>query len=147
MKPASAKAKGRKLQQYVRDAVLETFPRLHPDDVRSTSMGASGEDLQLSPAGRLLFPFATETKCQEALNVWAALEQAEEHADHTGSDPLLVFKRNKSEVYAATPFKVLLKLLLLIDHLRSENSNLRAIIANGRFLTTAEKESVARMVV
>ena len=50
MKTSSAKAKGRRLQQKVRDLLLETFTELEPDDIRSTSMGVSGEDLQLSPA-------------------------------------------------------------------------------------------------
>ena len=47
MKTSSAKAKGRRLQQKVRDLLLETFTELQPDDIRSTSMGVSGEDLQL----------------------------------------------------------------------------------------------------
>ena len=73
MKTSSAKAKGRRLQQKVRDLLLETFTELEPDDIRSTSMGVSGEDLQLSPAARKLIPFAIECKNQEKLNVWDSL--------------------------------------------------------------------------
>ena len=62
MKAQSAKAKGRKLQQVVRDGVLKRFPSLEPDDVRSTSMGAGGEDVQLSPVARRLFPYQVECK-------------------------------------------------------------------------------------
>jgi hypothetical protein len=40
MKPQSAKAKGRRLQQQVAAAVLENYHELTEDDVRSTSMGA-----------------------------------------------------------------------------------------------------------
>lgn len=40
MKPQSAKAKGRRLQQQVAAAVLENYRELTEDDVRSTSMGA-----------------------------------------------------------------------------------------------------------
>ena len=58
MKPQSAKAKGRNLQKWVRDLLLENFPTLEADDVRSTSMGAGGEDVQLSPAARKLFKFS-----------------------------------------------------------------------------------------
>lgn len=106
MRPQSAKAKGRRLQQETRDRLLATFPSLEPADVRSTSMGASGEDLLLSPAARRLIPFSIECKNQEALNIWKALEQAvREHP------PLLVFKRNGSEVYAALPFDSFLALL------------------------------------
>jgi hypothetical protein len=99
LRPQSAKAKGRRLQQEVRDAVLAAFPQLEPDDVRSTSMGASGADLLLSPAARKMFPFVLECKNQEALNIWAALMQAEGHAE--GVAPALVFKRNHSPTYIA----------------------------------------------
>ena len=87
MKTSSAKAKGRRLQQKVRDLLLETFTELEPDDIRSTSMGVSGEDLQLSPAARKLIPFAIECKNQEKLNVWDSLKQAEENSgDRRASD-------------------------------------------------------------
>jgi len=49
MKTQSAKAKGRKLQQWTRDQILDVYNHLEEDDVRSTSMGASGSDVQLSP--------------------------------------------------------------------------------------------------
>jgi hypothetical protein len=35
MKPRSAKAKGRRFQTEVRDLILESFPILEPDDVKS----------------------------------------------------------------------------------------------------------------
>ncbi len=47
MTPASAKAKGRRAQQVVRDAILQAFPPLLPDDVRSAAMGSNGEDIHL----------------------------------------------------------------------------------------------------
>jgi hypothetical protein len=49
---ASAKSKGRKLQQTVRDAVLAQYPDLTEDDVRSCPMGSNGEDIQLSTAAK-----------------------------------------------------------------------------------------------
>ncbi len=52
----NAKAKGRLGQQEVRDKLLETFPDLEPDDIKSTVMGDSGEDIQLSPAARKIIP-------------------------------------------------------------------------------------------
>ena len=69
MKTSSCKQKGRKLQQKVRDIILESFDNLREDDVRSTSMGAGGEDVLLSPAARDVFPFSVECKNQEKLNV------------------------------------------------------------------------------
>jgi hypothetical protein len=99
MRPQSAKAKGRNLQKAVRDELLKRAPHLEPDDIRSTSMGASGVDLLLSPAARKTYPFAVECKAQESLNIWAALEQAEQNRG--GSIPLLCFKRNRTEIYVA----------------------------------------------
>jgi len=60
MTPQSAKQKGRLLQQWVRDKLLEYAPELEPDDIKSTSMGAGGEDVQLSPAARKMYPYQIE---------------------------------------------------------------------------------------
>jgi len=95
VKPQSAKAKGRNLQKWVRDLLLENFPTLEPDDVRSTSMGCGGEDLQLSPAARKLFRFSIECKNVERLNVYDAYEQASANSgDH---EPLLIMKKNRKK--------------------------------------------------
>lgn len=112
MRPQSAKAKGRRAQQEVRDAILAAFPTLEPDDVRSTSMGASGADLLFSPAARKLFPFYVECKNVEALNIWKALAQAEAGSQRgAGLHELVVFRRNHSPLYAALSFDQFLKLL------------------------------------
>jgi hypothetical protein len=88
---------------------LEKFTQLEEDDVRSTTMGDSGEDVLLSPAARKLFPFSVECKNQEKLNIWSSLEQAKTNAGkHT---PLLVFKRNRSKTYVALEIDNLLDLL------------------------------------
>ena len=109
MKTSSAKAKGRRLQQKIRDLLLETFTELEPDDIRSTSMGVSGEDLQLSPAARKLIPFAIECKNQEKLNVWDSLKQAEENSGDY--DPVLIFKRNRSKTYAVINIEKFIELI------------------------------------
>ena len=67
MKTRSAKNKGKRLQNSVRDILLETFTQLEPDDIKSTTMGESGEDIQLSPAARKLIPYAIECKNQEKM--------------------------------------------------------------------------------
>ena len=110
MKPRSAKNKGKRLQNKIRDLILEKFNNiLEPDDVRSITMGDSGEDILLSPAARKVFPFSVECKNQEKLNIWSSLEQAEENSGkHT---PLVIFKRNRSKTYAVLEFDKLLELL------------------------------------
>tara|TARA_B100000809_G_scaffold49955_1_gene44924 strand:+ start:304 stop:642 length:339 start_codon:yes stop_codon:yes gene_type:complete len=110
MKPRSAKNKGKRLQNKVRDLILEKFnTKLEPDDVRSITMGDSGEDILLSPAARRLFPFSVECKNQEKLNIWSSLEQAEGNSGN--HPPLVIFKRNRSKTYAVLEFDELLKLL------------------------------------
>ena len=49
MKTRRFKNKGKRLQNSVRDILLETFTQLEEDDIKSTTMGESGEDIQLSP--------------------------------------------------------------------------------------------------
>lgn len=93
MKTASAKDKGRTLQKLVRDKILEAFPMLEPDDVKSTSMGAGGEDVQLSPAARKLFPYSVEAKARASISVYAWYQQAKTNAPK-GMEPLLVIKQN-----------------------------------------------------
>ena len=106
----SRKAKGRKLQQHVRDRILEVFNSLEEDDVRSTSMGASGMDVLLSPKAQKEFPFALECKNQERLNLWESLKQATINTKQK-LYPLLVFKRNRSKVYCVLEFEHLIELL------------------------------------
>lgn len=107
MLTSSAKQKGRKLQQKVRDLILETF-NLESDDVRSTSMGAGGEDILLSPTARKLFNFSIECKNQEHISIWKSLEQAEKNCN--GHTPLLVFSRNRSKTYVCLEIKKFMEL-------------------------------------
>ena len=113
MKPQSAKAKGRKLQQWVRDVILESFPSLEADDVRSTSMGAGGEDVQLSPAARRLFPYSVECKSVEKLNVWGAYEQAE--ANSGEHEPLLIMKKNRKKPLVVLDAEAFIDLIKKLD--------------------------------
>ena len=98
IRPQSAKAKGRKLQQAVRDSILDSFPALEADDVRSTSMGAGGEDVQLSPAARKLFPYSVECKNLAKIAVFNYYEQSRTNAGNY--EPLVVIKQNRSKPLA-----------------------------------------------
>ena len=110
MKTRSAKNKGKRLQNTVRDILLEAFKEdLEPDDVKSAVMGDSGEDIQLSPAARKIIPYSIECKNQEKLNIWSALEQAEDNSKE--STPVLIFKRNRSKTYAVIEFKEFVELI------------------------------------
>jgi hypothetical protein len=93
MKPSSAKQKGRLLQQWVRDTILKYSPSLEPDDVRSTSMGASGEDVQLSPAARKQYPISIECKSRASYAFFKDYDQAVINTPKS-CEPVLVAKAN-----------------------------------------------------
>src|SRR5437762_2420953 len=94
MKTASAKAKGRRLQRLVVNAILEHYTNLTESDVTPAIMGESGIDVKLSEAARKVFPYAVECKNVEKINLWGAIKQAEEHAKGTSLRPLVVLLRN-----------------------------------------------------
>ena len=94
MKVQSGKAKGRRLQQWVRDLLVESLD-IHPEDIESRSMGAGGEDLIMSRAARESFPYSIECKNQEKINVWSAYDQATENSGNY--TPIVVIKRNRSK--------------------------------------------------
>ena len=106
--PQSAKAKGRRLQQHVRDAILKTYPTLEPDDVRSTSMGAGGEDVQLSPAARKLMPYCIECKSLAKIAIYKHYEQAVGHGDY---EPLLVLKQDRAKPLAVVDLEHFMELV------------------------------------
>ena len=90
----SAKAKGRIGQQEVRDKLLETFPILHPDDIKSTVMGDSGEDIQLSPAARKIIPLSIEVKRRknDLRTVYSYIAQA---SSHNGGEPVVFYRSDR----------------------------------------------------
>jgi hypothetical protein len=118
----SSKAKGRRLQNFVRDELREAFPSLEEDDIKSQTMGMTGEDIVLSPAARKVIPYCFECKNQERLDLWGSLKQALSHLESEAerstakrSDaerhPVLVIKRNRSKTYAVIEFDNFLNLI------------------------------------
>ena len=96
MKTRSAKKKGKRLQNTVRNLLVEKYSEvLEPGDIKSTTMGESGIDVQLSPAARKVFPWGIECKNQESLNVWKAYEQAESNSGDY--EPIVFIKRNNQK--------------------------------------------------
>ena len=94
MKTSSAKAKGRKLQQWFAQLMIKTL-NLHEEDLESRPMGSQGEDIIMGRESREAFPYSIECKNQEAVNVWKAYEQCETNCK--GYEPLVVIKRNRSK--------------------------------------------------
>jgi len=114
MKIKSAKAKGRNLQNLVRDKLRKIFvddwtkmPKLEYDDIKSQTMGMGGEDIVLSPIAKKLIPYSFECKNTEKLNLWGSLKQCEDNCEDR--QPVLVIKRNRSEVYVVMKLNNFLK--------------------------------------
>ena len=91
MKTQSAKAKGRRLQQWFRDLLIDKLG-IHKEDIESRSMGAGGEDLIMSRSARNKFPYSIECKNQEKINIWESYKQAEENSKDY--EPVVVMKKN-----------------------------------------------------
>jgi hypothetical protein len=95
-----------------RDALLAIGAAfgLEPGDVRSTSMGASGVDVILSPAAKRLFgPLAIEAKNREQLVVPTVFfEHAQKYPDEV---PVLVHKRNHTEPLVTVKLSYFIDLL------------------------------------
>lgn len=91
MKTSSAKAKGRRLQKWFADKLVEHL-EVDSEDLESRPMGSQGEDIIMGKETRQIFPYSVECKNQESVNVWKSYEQATDNCK--GYEPLLVIKRN-----------------------------------------------------
>jgi len=80
----------------VRNKLLEKFHKLEEDDIKSTSMGAGGEDVQLSPAARKLIPFSIECKSRKSIAVYSYMDQAKDNCP-SGAEPLVVVKADRKD--------------------------------------------------
>lgn len=92
----SRKAKGRMFQQRVRDAIIGKYPELTINDVRSTSMGCSGVDIQLSEIAISLFPFAVECKNVTTFRK-EYISQAMSHNSDDRLMPILIIKASRKK--------------------------------------------------
>ena len=94
----SRKSKGRRCQQVVRDSIRALLAPygIVDDDVKSTPMGSSGVDVQLSPAAKRLLDLAVECKAVEALNVTTTFLEHYEKYKYDMGLKLLVHTKNRS---------------------------------------------------
>lgn len=84
MKVSSRKAKGRRLQQWVKDQLVKHLA-LDPDKIHSAVMGETGADVRLDKDIEDRFPYSIECKAQEKYKgVYDILNQAAGNAkkDH-----------------------------------------------------------------
>lgn len=122
IKRSSAKGKGMGCQVEVRDMISERLG-IPKGDVLSTSSGQTGTDIKFSDAARKSFPFhAVEVARQQSLNVWAKFAQCLGHSERQKSGkepgngrPILIFRKNHTELFAKVRFSDLLDLILACD--------------------------------
>jgi len=122
--PQSCKAKGRKLQNTVVQAILQKFPWLHESDVRSTSMGASGEDILLSFQARQILPISIECKHRQTLNIWESLNQCKTNVPNNYDfeiSPTLIVKKNHKPILAVIELDQLLELYYKLYKVKEKN--------------------------
>ena len=94
MNTSSAQAKGRNLQQWFANLLVESLG-LDEEDIESRPMGSQGEDIILGKQSRQIFPYSVECKNQEKVNVWEAYAQAEQNCK--GYEPVVVIKRTRQK--------------------------------------------------
>lgn len=108
MTPRGSKAKGRNFQYMVRDILLKHFNSLEPDDIRSTPMGAPGEDILLSPAARKLIPYNIECKAKARSQVHTYYNQAKGHGQH---EPVVIVKMDRDIPLAVVSLEHFIELI------------------------------------
>lgn len=94
---ASAKAKGRNLQQWVckRISAITGLPYDQQDDgcdIHSREMGQAGTDIVLRGEALKRFPFSVECKASESLNLKETVEQVK-HNTYKGTDWIIVHNK------------------------------------------------------
>ena len=99
MNNKSRKAKGRLLQNLVRDKIIKLFPALTSDDIRTSMMSESGVDIKLiSVMAQKLFPYDVECKNREE---YKTIYKHFKHAiKHGNLEPILAIKMNREKPLA-----------------------------------------------
>ena len=110
IKVSSAKAKGRRLQQWVRDYLHSNLKGVEKDDITSTPGGVNGPDIGLSPLARKLFPWTVECKSRSSFSVYEALEQAERNLIKN-TKPIAILKGDRKQPLALVYAEDLLEIL------------------------------------
>lgn len=102
------KTKGFQFQKQLAEIIRTVFG-LEERDVVSTPSSVSGVDILLSKKAKEVFPFSVESKRQESTKIWEWIKQAEQNRGD--GIPLVVFKKNHSDIYCCLSLNDLLGLL------------------------------------
>ena len=110
MKPNSRKAKGRYLQNIMKERIIKLYPVLGKDDIRTSLMSEAGADIKLtSHTARNLFPYSIECKNrQDFKTLYNYFNQARRHV---ALEPLLIVKMNRERPLAIIDLEHLFQLI------------------------------------
>jgi hypothetical protein len=100
---------------------------LETNDIKSQVMGVNGEDIVFSPKAQKVIRYKFECKNTERLSIWSAIEQCESHGKDTLC-PVIVFKKNRKNPYAAIPLD---KFITLLKKERYAYVNKRDVLSNN----------------
>lgn len=115
MRPRSAKAKGKRLQNKVTKLLQEKYSSvLEEGDFKSTTMGEHGMDVQLSPSARKIFPFAIECKNQEAYKKLYKDYNQSSYNSNDKVEPIVILKINNEKPL------VVMDATYFLDRIKSE---------------------------
>jgi len=117
--PRARKAKGRRLQQVVRDAILVLNDEFRVDDVKSTPMGVNGADVTFSPFVQDRMPIQIECKNLQRHSIYGPFEQAKTHGSHA---PVLILKADQKKPLAIVEMDHYFHLWKTIFDLRKGNT-------------------------
>ena len=91
---ASRKAKGRRLQDWVRDQLYSRFNSLEEGDIRGAIMGETGADIKLSPLAAKQIPLKIECKAREGYKgIYYAYQQGSTHEGK--GETVLIIQMNR----------------------------------------------------
>ena len=109
---ASAKNKGRRLQQWVCSMISKLTGLEWGQDcpIESRGMGQSGVDVRLEKKALNLFPYSVECKAQETWSIPAWIEQAQSNII-PGTNWLLVVKKSRKDPIVIMDATVFFELL------------------------------------
>ncbi len=92
MQTKSAKAKGRRLQNWVRNQLIQWI--FSPSDVTVAIMGETGVDVKIVKHQQYIFPYKIECKSQKDgfSAVYKAIKQCQNHSGE--GEPLVIIKQD-----------------------------------------------------
>ena len=111
MRTSSRKAKGRRLQNWVRDELLKLFTQFTDEDIFCAIMGESGADVKFSPQAQKLLPYSVECKNKETFKgIYDIVAQAQSNSKVTDV-PVAIIKMNNHQPLAIVDAMHFLKLI------------------------------------